>query len=72
MNKFFHKTLRKYVIPSFVLGAVLLFTLISPSFVDASIIVTDTYTEDPNEDWGIIVTDTYTEDGHNCHWYKCP
>ncbi len=40
MNKLFYRTLRKYIIPSFVLGAILLFTLISPSFVDASIIVT--------------------------------
>lgn len=62
MKKFSHKTLKKYIIPSFILGAILLFTLISPSFADASIIVTDTYTEDPDEGWGIIVTDTYTED----------
>ncbi len=37
MKKFSHETLRKYIIPSFVLGGILLFTLISPSFVDASI-----------------------------------
>ena len=42
MNKFSYKTLEKYIIPGFVLGAVLLFGLISPAFVDASIIVTGT------------------------------
>jgi len=40
MKKFSYKTLRKYVIPSFVLGAILLFGLVSPSFTNASIIVT--------------------------------
>jgi hypothetical protein len=40
MKKFFYETLKKYIAPSFVLGSILLFTLISPSFVNASIIVT--------------------------------
>ena len=62
MNKFSYKTLIKYATQGFVLGTILLFALVNSTFVDASIIVTDTYTEDPNEGWGIIVTDTYTED----------
>ena len=62
MNKFFYKTTKKYTASSFILGVILLIGLVSPAFVGASIIVTDTYTEDPNEGWGIIVTDTYTED----------
>lgn len=67
MNKFVHKNLKKYIIPNFLLGAVLLFGLVIPSFTNASIIVTDTYTvpENPDEGWGIIVTDTYTVNDHN-------
>ena len=44
MDKFSYKPLGKYISPIFVLGAILLFGLMSPAFVDASIIVTDTTT----------------------------
>jgi len=36
MNKFSYKIFGKYVIPGFILGAVLLFGLVNPAFVDAS------------------------------------
>jgi len=36
MNKFSYRTLRKYAFPGFILGAVLLFGLVSPAFVNAS------------------------------------
>ena len=62
MTKLFnYMKIKKYLLPSLILGGILMLGLMSPAFVGASIIVTDTYT-DPNSGWGIIVTDTYTED----------
>jgi len=73
MKKFSYKTLRKYVIPSFVLWGVLLFTLISPSFVNASIIVTGPTTTThppchyPDCHYPTTTTTTHPE----CHYPPC-
>lgn len=73
MNKFSYKTLRKYVTPSFVLGAVLLFGLISPSFVDASIIITGptTTTHPPCHHPDCHYPPTTTTTHPDCHYPPC-
>jgi len=71
MDKFSYKTLGKYISPVFVLGVILLFGLVSASFVDASIIVTGptTTTHPPCHypDCHYPTTTTHPE----CHYPPC-
>ncbi len=68
-----YKTLRKYIIPGFVLGAVLLFGLVSVPFVDASIVVTGPTTTThppchyPDCHYSTTTTTTHPE----CHYPPC-
>ena len=73
MNKFSYKTLGKYISPVFVLGVILLFGLVSASFVDASIIVTGPTTTThppchyPDCHYSTTTTTTHPE----CHYPPC-
>jgi len=54
--------IKRHLFPTVILGGFLLFGLMSPAFVGASIIVTGTNVPDPNTGWGIIVTGTNVPD----------
>ena len=72
MNKFSYKTPKKYIILGFALGAVLLFGLISPSFVDASITVTGptttTICHSPSVNISVAPTSVPYNDSAVLHW----